>query len=851
MRNKKWILNLIIVLLICTFSISGCKFFYSTRLKTPILSINETDKTLMWDTNYNASAYEVQMNEKVVATITSTTDQTQYVYNYANVVGEFGEFRFRVKCIGSGKYADSELSNVITIKLGTANNYLNKNITSTRYAYDDRYDVTNVGVKNNVLTWTAPSGASNLSGYLVSIYTNTLGIKHYETSTTSLSITDAMMSANDILAINVCSVVGGVNYETKELYYFNPIDKDEHGVYTDTIYIFDGEVYDYYIENWAELQNLYYYSFIYRLENVKFKVSNDFYRAYDDTYFDTITGKANTYINGIGSNTAYHETTAFITPPYLTLNNISSLEFSLRCKFQDFDSKVPGLNTDPYIESTAFYTQDQKFTPYYETVSYDKRTDNYNDFSSDNWFLETEVTTSEELFWAVSSHITPVFSDNDINGNDNSTKSRAYLIYEEAKNILRDIISDDMSEYEKALSIFDYIMLNTTYDKNATEEMDDASIQNHNPMKYMCYYLESVFISSSKLAVCDGYAKAYALLCNMEGINCVRITGVAGNGGHAWNKVEINGNWYVVDITWTEIADDTNGFNDYKSRVTADGLNYLSEFNPDEEECSHTYFLVSDGFIEATHTDYRGRYLYSILDAPVSFNYYVNDNITYNGKSLSRIVTKVSDLSEILKLCAEANYTGGEIVIDYELFAIYGGSTSDILKAAKPYNFVSMEQTLFYASTTPKVLPEPLEYNGTIYYLISEVAINYIYYDATNLDKVGILMILKPAVTLSTNDRVSDFIEFVKDTKIDHVNSVSLTTEKIEQWIGTSITNDSARIEAIEAYFNDVFNGDIIVNITRKTEDVTEQVYTQEEDGSWVTKNMTSADYLFEFSYND
>ncbi len=57
-------------------------------------------------------------------------------------------------------------------------------------------------------------------------------------------------------------------------------------------------------------------------------------------------------------------------------------------------------------------------------------------------------------------------------------------------------------------------------------------------------------------AVCDGYSNAYALLCRMKGIGCVRIAGTATNDGetseHAWNRIYVNGAWQSVDVTWDD-----------------------------------------------------------------------------------------------------------------------------------------------------------------------------------------------------------------------------------------------------------------------------------------------------------
>ena len=48
--------------------------------------------------------------------------------------------------------------------------------------------------------------------------------------------------------------------------------------------------------------------------------------------------------------------------------------------------------------------------------------------------------------------------------------------------------------------------------------------------------------------VCDGYAKAYLMLCRRAGIPVYRVT----NDNHAWNVLQLDGDWYFVDCTWDD-----------------------------------------------------------------------------------------------------------------------------------------------------------------------------------------------------------------------------------------------------------------------------------------------------------
>lgn len=78
-------------------------------------------------------------------------------------------------------------------------------------------------------------------------------------------------------------------------------------------------------------------------------------------------------------------------------------------------------------------------------------------------------------------------------------------------------------------------------------------------------------------AVCDGYSQGYALILKELGIDSKVITGVAqlksGNrGGHAWNIVNIDGDWYEEDTTWadTKVTGDANSINHaYYNKTTA------------------------------------------------------------------------------------------------------------------------------------------------------------------------------------------------------------------------------------------------------------------------------------------
>lgn len=150
------------------------------------------------------------------------------------------------------------------------------------------------------------------------------------------------------------------------------------------------------------------------------------------------------------------------------------------------------------------------------------------------------VSTSMQLYYAVALGYKPV----------PQAGSPAELIYNEARAVLRRIINNNMTDAQKVHAIFDYLTVETIYDRwLASQDLTGSELE------YESFHLEGVFLRG--LAVCDGIAKAFTLLCGMEGIASIKINGIAGGVAHAWNKVLIDGIWYVADATWGSYASGT------------------------------------------------------------------------------------------------------------------------------------------------------------------------------------------------------------------------------------------------------------------------------------------------------
>jgi transglutaminase-like putative cysteine protease len=110
-----------------------------------------------------------------------------------------------------------------------------------------------------------------------------------------------------------------------------------------------------------------------------------------------------------------------------------------------------------------------------------------------------------------------------------------------------------------------------------------------------------------RIAKCDGYAKAFLYLCEKAGIECVYVIGAPivniDDYGHAWNKVKIGKNWYVVDVT----SDDREGNTGF---------------------VVYDYFMISDSTYHREYTEIDDK----IVTEPIAAN---SDNSYYQQKKMT------------------------------------------------------------------------------------------------------------------------------------------------------------------------------------------------------------------------
>lgn len=232
------------------------------------------------------------------------------------------------------------------------------------------------------------------------------------------------------------------------------------------------------------------------------------------------------------------------------------------------------------------------------------------------------ITSSDMLYRAVGWGYKPTF-DSSANG------VKLQNLYNDARAALLENIPDGATDFEKVRIIYEWIAQKTDYDYAIVST--DLTTQER--ICYNAFFLEGVFSNADGdghgQAVCDGRAKAFVLLCGMEGITALRLSGTATVGdsseGHAWNKVLVDTDgdgvkeWYACDTTWGDRSS-----------------------SGDVEKLTMQYFLVTDSYISSTHHADDGQYDPA---AVTTFNSYAVSVVDNDGDSFDMYIDSHTELS--------------------------------------------------------------------------------------------------------------------------------------------------------------------------------------------------------------
>ena len=111
----------------------------------------------------------------------------------------------------------------------------------------------------------------------------------------------------------------------------------------------------------------------------------------------------------------------------------------------------------------------------------------------------------------------------------------------------------DLGDMDKVRWIHDMLCSRFEYDYDFDQTVGTTSDPS---FAYSCL--------RTNMAVCNGYAQTFVLLCHLAGVECSWVNGItygpAGSVSHAWNIVGIGGQYALVDVTWDDISQNLENF---------------------------------------------------------------------------------------------------------------------------------------------------------------------------------------------------------------------------------------------------------------------------------------------------
>ncbi len=271
---------------------------------------------------------------------------------------------------------------------------------------------------------------------------------------------------------------------------------------------------------------------------------------------------------------------------------------------------------------------------------------------------------------------TEAISDAYISGDDSKLNDEDKKTLEVATEILNEIITEDMSDYEKEEAIYTWICENIRCDQGGTVAVPEAR----------GIYDRPYGVLQNKQAVCVGYATTFRLLTNMVGLDCLVMHDTSYT--HSWNIVKLDdGCWYIVDCYYDESVNGPL----YANFNMNDEMAFMShDWDPSEYPVAngteYNYMEmckveVDDymEFIEAVAELYNNDERFGVFQIPIDEDesleeiYYIAEGI------MGRLCTDYSDaMLEVYNSSEEGSVLVVYNYVDYSDEMGFGGDYGDI-----------------------------------------------------------------------------------------------------------------------------------------------------------------------------
>lgn len=289
-----------------------------------------------------------------------------------------------------------------------------------------------------------------------------------------------------------------------------------------------------------------YYFFILKKDNTM--IENVQLQSFSPNYEDTVSNsQALTNLNVINENTNNSSTNSISTNNKYYYNQLG---YNAKLIYTALENNIDNLKKDNFKInfSTKFNdllnkqngksVLDKSFQAALDAFFYDHPELFYIDLTKIT--LYTKYTTiGSKTTYTVS--LAPQNNKNYLSDSF-SSESQVDNAINQIEQMRNSIVSRvNGNNYNKALIVHDTLVDMLEYDQN------DSNSNTHN--------IYGAFVNRS--VVCEGYAKSFKYIMDSLNIPCILVGGVATNNtstteSHMWNYIQLDGNWYGVDVTWDD-----------------------------------------------------------------------------------------------------------------------------------------------------------------------------------------------------------------------------------------------------------------------------------------------------------
>jgi hypothetical protein len=115
-------------------------------------------------------------------------------------------------------------------------------------------------------------------------------------------------------------------------------------------------------------------------------------------------------------------------------------------------------------------------------------------------------------------------------------------IYDKAGQVLEEVLTDGMSDYDREKAVYQWIVTHVSYDYDHYDPNVTLSPDSSTPYNPLV----------EGKGICLGFSVTFQLLMDMAQVECITVVGASyqSQEDHAWNMVRLDGQWYCVDSTW-------------------------------------------------------------------------------------------------------------------------------------------------------------------------------------------------------------------------------------------------------------------------------------------------------------